>query len=57
MTSSGTRFAAAEEEIKVSMNVMHELRSVVSNLIKLSRPPDGIREADECRRANLEKGG
>ena len=49
ITSSGTRFDAAEDEMRVERNEMHEERSVVSNLTKLSRPPLGILEVDERR--------
>jgi hypothetical protein len=50
ITSSGTRFEEAEEEMRVWRKVMREERSVVSNLTKFSRPPEGMREVEERRR-------
>lgn len=46
MTSNGTRFEAAEDEMSVSRKEMHALSLDVSNLIKLSRPPEGIRDVE-----------
>lgn len=50
MTSTGTRFACAEDEMSVSRYEMSDDRSDVSNLVKLRRPPEGMRELDERRR-------
>jgi hypothetical protein len=57
ITSRGTRLDEAEEEMRVERKVMHEVRSEVSNLIKLRRPPEGIREVEERRRRWDWKGG
>lgn len=47
MTSNGTRLDVADDEIRVSRKVMHESKSVVSNFVKFSRPPDGMLEVDD----------
>lgn len=50
MTSTGTRLACADDAMSVSRYEMSDDRSDVSNLVKLSRPPDGMRDVDERRR-------
>lgn len=57
ITSSGTRFDAAELSMRVERKVMHDERSVVSNLTKLSRPPDGMLDVDERRAERFWNGG